>query len=119
MWWRKSQRQRSSASRPSTGKTQKRQAALLAAIEQCEPRYLLSVVQPNIVPTTIFNITNPTYGAVDTSANNATAIQAAINAAKANKVVISGVTFTGGIVEIPAAAQDWESGPLTMASNVD
>src|ERR1700722_1398229 len=102
MWWRKSQRQRSSASRLSTGKSQKRQAALLAAIEQCEPRYLLSVVQPNIVPTTIFNIT--TFGAVDTAANNATAIQAAINAAKANKVVISGVTFTGGIVEIPAAA---------------
>ncbi len=117
MWWRKSQRQRSSASRLSTGKSQKRQAALLAAIEQCEPRYLLSVTQPNIVPTTIFNIT--TFGAVDTAANNATDIQAAITAASKNKVVISGVTFTGGIVEIPAAAQDWESGPLTMASNVD
>ncbi len=119
MWWRKSRRERSCGSGLSAGQRKKCQAALIAAIEQCEPRYLLSVVQPTIVPTTIFNITNPLYGAVDTSANNATAIQAAITAASKNKVVISGVTYTGGIVEIPAAAQDWESGPLTMASNVD
>jgi polygalacturonase len=117
MWWRNSRRQRSCRSHSSGAQTKKRQAALIAAIEQCEPRYLLSVVQPTIVPTTVFNITS--FGATDTSANNATDIQAAITAAKNNKVVVGGTTFSGGIVEIPAAAQDWISGPIALASNVD
>jgi polygalacturonase len=117
MLWRKARHRRSCGPGSSANKSKKRHAAINAAIEQCEPRYLLSVVQPTIVPTTVFNITS--FGATDTSANNATDIQAAITAAKNNKVVVGGVTFSGGIVEIPAAAQDWESGPLTMASNVD
>jgi polygalacturonase len=116
MWWRNAHR-RSNGPGPFARQRKKCKVVLNAAIEQCEPRYLLSVVQPTIVPTTIFNITS--FGSVDTAANNATAIQAAIAAAKANKVVIGGVTFTGGIVEIPAAAQDWVSGPIALASNVD
>jgi hypothetical protein len=117
MFWRNARLRRASGSGPSAGKTKQRHAAIFAAIEQCEPRYLLSVVQPNIVPTTVFNITS--FGATDTSANNATDIQAAITAAKNNKVVVGGVTFSGGIVEIPAAAQAWVSGPIALASNVD
>ncbi len=117
MLWRKARHQRSCGLGSSANKSKKRHAAINAAIEQCEPRYLLSVVQPTIVPTTVFNITS--FGAVDTAANNATDIQAAITAAKNNKVVVGGVTFSGGIVEIPAAAQDWISGPIALASNVD
>ncbi|HEX4056334.1 MAG TPA: glycosyl hydrolase family 28 protein, partial [Tepidisphaeraceae bacterium] len=113
VWRRKMRRERSCGSSPLSGRRRKSQSFIAAAIEQCEPRYLLSITAPSNIPTTVFNITS--YGAVDTSANNVTAIQAAINAAAANKV--NG--FTGGIVEIPAAAQAWLSGPLTMASNVD
>ncbi|MGD0464779.1 MAG: glycosyl hydrolase family 28 protein [Tepidisphaeraceae bacterium] len=117
MWWRNARRQRCCGRGPSARQRKRCSAALSAAIEQCEPRYLLSVVQPTIVPTTVFNITS--YGAVDTAANNASSIQGAIAAANANRVVIGGVTYSGGIVEIPAAAQDWLTGPITLASNVD
>jgi polygalacturonase len=90
-----------------------RRRRVIAAIEPCEPRYLLSIATPANIPTTVFNITS--YGATDTSSNNAAAIQAAINAAAAN--VVGG--YSGGIVEIPTASQAWLSGPLNMASNVD
>ncbi len=113
MWRRKARRGRSGGSVPLAGRRRKSQSFIAAAIEQCEPRYLLSITAPSNIPTTVFNITS--YGAVDTSTDNSAAIQAAINAAAANKV--NG--FTGGIVEIPAASQPWLSGPLTMASNVD
>jgi Glycosyl hydrolases family 28/Bacterial Ig-like domain (group 2) len=89
-----------------------------AGCEALETRCLLSVTLPANIPTTVFNVT--TFGAVangmgSSGAANATAIQNAINAAKVN--VVGG--FTGGIVEIPAAALPYESGPITLASNVD
>ncbi len=89
-----------------------------AVCEALEIRSLLSVTLPANIPTTVFNVT--TYGAVanglvSSGAANATAIQNAINAAKVN--VVGG--FTGGIVEIPAAALPYESGPIMLASNVD
>jgi polygalacturonase len=56
----------------------------------------------------LFNVV--TYGAVaDASTDNTSAIQAAINAAN---------SAGGGTVEIPAAAQSYLSGPLTLASNL-
>jgi len=75
---------------------------------------LLAIVTiKTTIPSTIFNITN--YGAIaGTNANgtpidNATAIQNAINAAN-----IAG----GGVVEVPAAAQPYISGRLTLFSKI-
>ena len=71
------------------------------------------MVEPSNIPTTIYSILS--YGASDTSSNNATAINAAISAAATTKT--NGVL--GGIVEIPAASQAWLSGPIILASDVD
>ncbi len=79
-----------------------------AVIDTLEARCLLSSIPTPTIPSRVFNIES--YGAVDTSANNTTDIQAAISAAAA---------AGWGIVEIPAAAQDWECGPLTLSSNID
>ncbi len=79
-----------------------------AVIDTLEARCLLSSIPTPTIPSRVFNIES--YGAVDTSANNTTDIQAAISAAAA---------AGGGIVEIPAASQDWECGPLTLSSNID
>jgi len=79
-----------------------------AVIDTLEARCLLSSIPTPTIPSRVFNIES--YGAVDTSANNTTDIQAAISAA---------VAAGGGIVEIPAASQDWECGPLTLSSNID
>ena len=75
---------------------------------------LLSIltITPSI-PATIFDIT--TYGAVagtnsnGTPIDNASAVQAAINAANA---------AGGGVVRVPAAAQPFICGRLTLLSNV-
>src|SRR5580658_3239516 len=76
--------------------------------EHLESRRLLSAPPLPTIPARVFNITS--YGATDTSSNNATAIQSAISAAS---------SAGGGIVEIPAASQDWECGPITLANSID
>ncbi|MGA2443480.1 MAG: glycosyl hydrolase family 28 protein, partial [Tepidisphaeraceae bacterium] len=69
---------------------------------------LLASIPLPTIPKQVFNIT--AYGAVASAADNTTAIQNCINAASA---------AGGGIVEIPAAAQDWECGPMNLASKID
>ncbi len=71
----------------------------------CVPVVRANVLLPNI-PTTQFLITS--YGATTSSTNNATAINATINAANA---------AGGGMVVIPAGT--FLSGPITMRSNVN
>jgi hypothetical protein len=73
-----------------------------------ETRRLLSAIPTPTIPNAVFNIT--TYGASAAAADNTAAIQATITAAS---------HAGGGIVEIPAAAQDWECGPITLANNID
>src|SRR5580692_1215881 len=76
--------------------------------EHLESRRLLSAPPLPTIPARVFNITS--YGATATSSDNTTAIQSAISAAS---------TAGGGIVEIPAASQDWECGPITLANSID
>ncbi|WP_123955250.1 glycosyl hydrolase family 28 protein [Flavobacterium cheongpyeongense] len=64
---------------------------------------------PNI-PATQYVITEAVYGGSTANLNNATAINAAINAANA---------AGGGTVVVPAAAAPFLSGPITMKSNVN
>src|SRR4051812_4348653 len=71
-----------------------------------EPRTLFAAPPLPVIPSTVFNIT--TYGASTASANNATAIQAAINAAS---------SAGGGTVEVPAGT--FMSGPITVASKIN
>ena len=96
-------------------KSQKKRLASLReatrpVCELLENRLLLSITEPTIGPA-VFNITS--FGATTGSSNNASDIQAAINAAAA--------TSGGGTVEIPAVAGNlpFLSGPLTLASNVN
>src|SRR5260370_24739279 len=79
---------------------------------------LLSVVPPSAaapapplpaIPVGTFNVTD--YGAVgDGTTDNTTAIQRTINAAR---------SAGGGTVEIPAPASSYESGPLSLYSNIN
>jgi polygalacturonase len=62
-----------------------------------------------VIPPNTFNVAD--YGAVgDGTTDNESAIQAAIDDAR---------SAGGGTVEIPAAAQPYESGPLTLYSNIN
>jgi polygalacturonase len=77
-------------------------------LEELENRRLLSIALPSI-PANTFNVT--AYGVVaDGTTNNAVNIQKAITAA---------TKAGGGTVEIPAAAEPYESGPITLASNIN
>src|SRR6516162_4001937 len=86
-------------------KSYKRRANL-PLCEAMEKRLFLSLTQTPHFGSSTFNITS--YGASTGSSNNATAIQAAINAASA----ASG----GGTVIVPTGT--FLSGPLTLKSNV-
>jgi pectin methylesterase-like acyl-CoA thioesterase len=78
-------------------------------IEAMECRVLFSTPTLPTIPAAVFNVTS--YGAVGNgSTDNTTAIQAAINAASA---------AGGGTVEIPAASQPYESGPLTLKNSIN
>jgi polygalacturonase len=76
--------------------------------EHLESRRMLSAPPLPTIPSRVFNITS--YGATATSSNNTAAIQNAISVAS---------SAGGGIVEIPAASQDWECGPITLANSID
>jgi hypothetical protein len=85
-------------------------------LEGLESRWFLSMTPPPlpVIPTGaghLFVVTAAPFNAVGNgTTDNTAAIQSAINACSA---------AGGGIVEIPAAAEPYESQPLTMASNVD
>ena len=76
------------------------------ALDHLEPRQLFSAPPLPVIPAGVFNIT--TYGATTASANNASAIQAAITAA---------TNAGGGTVEVPAGT--FMSGPITLASKIN
>src|ERR1700687_3050828 len=62
-----------------------------------------------VIPPGTFNVTD--YGAVgDGTTDNTIAIQSTINAAR---------SAGGGTVEVPAADQPYESGPLSLYSNIN
>src|SRR5580658_7534297 len=85
---------------------------LASVVEPVESRLLLSLPPLPVIPSGaghLFEVT--AYGAVGNGSTNDTAdIQAAINAA---------VTAGGGTVEFTAASGAYESGTLTMGSNVN
>src|SRR4051812_19271369 len=80
--------------------------ASACTVDSLEPRRLFAAPPLPVIPSTVFNIT--TYGATTASANNATAIQAAINAAS---------SAGGGTVEVPAGT--FMSGPITLSSKIN
>jgi len=93
---------------------------LTASIEALELRIVLSAPPLPTITGPTFNILS--YGAVaDGSTNNTTAIQNCINAASATAVseANSHSSLIGAVVEVPAESMAFESGPLTVPSNID
>jgi polygalacturonase len=76
-------------------------------MDRLESRQLFSIPLPTIPPA-VFLITASPYNASTASANNATAIQAAITAAS---------NAGGGTVEVPAGT--FMSGPITLSSKIN
>jgi hypothetical protein len=73
------------------------------------PSLVFSAPPLPVIPPGTFDVTD--YGAIgDGTTDNASAIQSAIADAR---------SAGGGTVEIPAAAQPYESGPLTLYSNIN
>jgi len=86
---------------------------LFAAIEKAAAIPALPVIDTNNVVT----VTNAAYGAVgDGVTTNTTAIQNAINVAAAGATTNGAA---GGTVEIPAAANAYLCGPITLKSRVN
>src|SRR4051794_28618850 len=86
-----------------------RRGAPAPICEALEARCLLATIPLPAIPNRTFNVTD--FGAVgDGATNNAAAIQAAIRAAS-----VAG----GGTVEGPAAAPPYESGPISLVSNIN
>jgi len=82
---------------------------LAVAVGLVAPSLALADPPLPVIPPGTFNVTD--YGAIgDGATDNTNAIQGAINAAR---------SAGGGTVEIPAAAQPYESGPLTLYSNIN
>jgi polygalacturonase len=82
--------------------------AFLAATANAITPWSLSINTNNIIV-----VTNALYGASSTNADNAAAIQSAINAAAGGGIVGG---LRGGMVEVPPGT--FLCGPLTMKSNV-
>jgi polygalacturonase len=92
----------------------------VALVEGLEPRLVLSAPPLPVITGPTFLITN--YGAVgDGVTNNTTAIQNCINTASLTAINEANThsSLTGAVVEIPAAASPFESGPITVPSNID
>ena len=82
---------------------------LRVGCESLEGRVLLSAIPLPNIPAALFNVA--AYGAHgDGVTDNTSVIQSAINAASA---------AGGGTVEIPAAVSAYESGPFTLANNIN
>jgi hypothetical protein len=89
-------------------------------VEALELRVVLSAPPLPTITGPTFNIT--TYGAVANGTTDNTAdIQACINAASATAVseANSHSSLVGAVVEVPAASAAFESGPITVPSNID
>lgn len=78
---------------------------------------LASPTLPNIDTNNVVVVTSAAYGAkADNSTDNTAAIQAAINAAAAGKLTNGA---SGGTVEIPAGANAYLCGPLTLKGSIN